>query len=366
MPSAKRDAFLDLVESLDPDTAVADLRAAAVAPSTRGTYSSEVEKYVAFVDRFNAAHGTSHSAFPASVAVVELFAAFLKASSYRNPAVAFFAVLRAAKDRGQPEGWMPAGKQQDILNGLERGKAGEEQARPINMPLLRRLAAGVKSQQDMDVFVAVLAAFFMLVRVDSLTKLRSSDILPLPNGGTQVRVGNLKGEIKISDHKFEFEQLQDPPAPFQISFLSPDNRPVRRSIPCCPASLLRLLRTEAVESGRASLVAFPTAQKLQRSFDVLVSRSGIENVEEGRARKLYTMHSTRVGGVCSLLKAGLEPRVVSAIAAWASDQVRRYGDMVMRLPGCATAFPFYNPVALAGSYRAGNDGSPAAKRVKRG
>lgn len=56
-----------------------------------------------------------------------------------------------------------------------------------------------------------------------------------------------------------------------------------------------------------------------------MSKTTIINAVEGRRRAPYTVHPTRIGAVCYLPKAGLDPEIISKLANWSSNQIGRYG-----------------------------------------
>ena len=88
-------------------------------------------------------------------------------------------------------------------------------------------------------------------------------------------------------------------------------------------------------------------RRLQR----LMAKTAIVNAVEGWHRALYTVHSTRVGAVCYLVKSGLDPVIISRLANWSSDQIGRYGTRLALDPDVVVAWAFYNPVGLRGSYK---------------
>ena len=88
---------------------------------------------------------------------------------------------------------------------------------------------------------------------------------------------------------------------------------------------------------------------------VLVVRNALrsEMLIPGRKRALYTAHSSRVGGVCMLLRAGLAENIISNICNWESNMVKRYGKKLALQPTLVEAYKFYNPKSLKNSYTKG-------------
>ena len=89
-----------------------------------------------------------------------------------------------------------------------------------------------------------------------------------------------------------------------------------------------------------------------RSLDKLCEAAGIENHVEGRKHALYTAHSSRVGGVCILLRAGLPENIVSNICNWESDIIKRYSKRLALEPSLVEPYKFYNPKAFSHMYNA--------------
>jgi hypothetical protein len=197
----------------------------------------------------------------------------------------------------------------------------------------------------------------------------------------RVKVSKLKNVIRVAGHNFEFERLEpsDDYPSFKCGAGAASGgvkRGFSREVRCDPCSILIELSNRAKQAGRSSLVEFRSKQALARAFEKLIEKAGIPNSEPGREHKCYTLHSCRVGGTCTLLKAGLEPKVISALAMWTSEQIDRYGVMVMCMPSLVCPFQFFNPRELAGAYGRGDaggsgsgssgDAEPARKRIKRG
>jgi hypothetical protein len=124
----------------------------------------------------------------------------------------------------------------------------------------------------------------------------------------------------------------------------------------------RMLTRARLDStkGKNPTIAGVKKGSWQREFDHLAERAGIVNFEVGRARRCYTPHSTRVGGTCMLIRAGLDMKIISALADWSSDMVEHYGKKVMLNPECIEPIAFYSPKALARSYGGVGQGAGSA------
>ena len=86
-------------------------------------------------------------------------------------------------------------------------------------------------------------------------------------------------------------------------------------------------------------------KSLQRRMKQLFEVAQIATRVAGRKKQLVTTHSTRVGAVCYLLKAGLSEAVVSGLVQWSSQQVQRCGNRPIVDPGLVQAFAFLTQLA---------------------
>ena len=110
---------------------------------------------------------------------------------------------------------------------------------------------------------------------------------------------------------------------------SGDFRPIwthLRVIPLCPVDAFRLWRSRAVGAGPSRAAQCGADQALIRRLSHLCTVAGIPQRDPGRNRNLFTAHSTRVAGVCYLLRAGVPEWVVSIVANWSLDQIKRYAN----------------------------------------
>ena len=107
--------------------------------------------------------------------------------------------------------------------------------------------------------------------------------------------------------------------------------------------MFRLLRQKAVDARQRYVAQCGGYTTLLRRMALLFERADVPMHQTGRARNLYSIHSTRVGSVCYLLRAGLSEQVIKALADWSSDQIRRYAHKVMFNPELVEPWAFYNP-----------------------
>ena len=216
-----------------------------------------------------------------------------------------------------------------------------EQASPLTVPVLRKLAAAVETDKDFVLLLFLVAAIFCVGRADCFLHLRPEDIEDLGPDRVKVSLRNLKGQKRKRTLAPVFRRLpgQQPTshfAPLQTS---------RGEIVLCPVFVFRLLHAKATVV-RAEFVAQcknATYKTMWRLLDVLLTKAKVEQHAPGRDRKLFSMHSTRVAAVCYLLRAGLTETVVKALADWTSDQIARYGSRLILDPELVEPWPFYNP-----------------------
>ena len=111
----------------------------------------------------------------------------------------------------------------------------------------------------------------------------------------------------------------------------------------CPVFVFRLLRQKAMDARHKYVAQCGGYTTLLRRMTLLFERADVPMRQAGRARNLYSIHSTRVAAVCYLLRAGLSKQVIKTLADWSSDQIRRYARRVMFDPELVEPWAFYNP-----------------------
>eukprot|EP00392_Amoebophrya_sp_AT5.2_P003250 g3255.t1 len=330
--TAQQRAFLETVRAVDPETAVRELRADACSARTRQTYAPGVNLYAQAMRELN------RLSFPASVEGVEIFAAYLKKSAvYINPEVYFWAVVRENKTRGHPE--IPKAPLKDMVTALTRGLPEQEQCEPLGVRQLRLLAAAVKSVGDRDCLLSLTCALFTLSRVDAFLGLTGGHVV-FTADSVKVELHKLKGETRETKHAVSFEAVQG------HEVLVTQHGPV----PLCPVAAFRAYCDRAKGGAQSAIARCTNYQSFSRAFNRLAIAAGIEVECEGRRRAMFTAHSTRVGGVCTLLACGLAESCITVVCNWHSDQVKRYARRVLLDPQLVEPFAFYNPRALKGAY----------------
>ena len=130
----------------------------------------------------------------------------------------------------------------------------------------------------------------------------------------------------------------------------------------CPVAAFRLLRARAIGAGAGRAAQCGSADAFRRRLDHLCETAGVPQRDPGRNRKLFTAHSTRVAGVCYLLRAGVPEWVVSILANWSSDQVKRYANRLALHPGLVSPWGFFSHPR--DDMRAGSAGPPPKRRKR--
>ncbi len=330
-------AFRRTVSDFSPGQVVAELREARTAPKTARTYSAAENLYELSCERAGV------QAWPATQRSLEIFAGYLKKSgAYLNPTVYFFGAIDGHKRRCNntaenfPKAWV-----NDICTALERGLPPQEQCEPMTVSFFRKLGHAVSTEKDFSTLLCLVGAFFAVARADCFLHCSPHDIALL---GDRVRVTltNLKGEKRKSALEPVFEPLGAlEPAPLTTAL---------GAIRLDPTRVFSALRERAIAAAAATVALTDSYQKMHRQVLHLIQKAGILNEVEGRRRHLYSAHSTRVGAVCTLLKAGLDQNTISTLANWTSDMIIRYGRRVALDPGLVENFPFFNPRSSSGSY----------------
>ena len=244
-----------------------------------------------------------------------------------------------------------------LVTALERGLPPQEQAEPLLIPVLRSLGAAVSTEVDFTTVLGLVCALFTLARVESFLTLCPEDVQDVGRDRVRVRLSRLKGERRrgVVDPVFE-----------RLAACAGEFRPIWTPlgvVPLCPVQAFRLLRLRARNVGAPTVAQCDTDQTLIRRLSHLCRRAGVQQRDPGRDRNRFTAHSTRVAGVCYLLRAGVPEWVVSILANWSSDQVKRYARRLALDPGLVLPWAFFNP--SANEMHEATVTSPPPKRRKR-
>jgi hypothetical protein len=230
----------------------------------------------------------------------------------------------------------------DLFTGLERGAKEEEQAWPATVTFISRLYEVAQNAHDLETWLILAESTLSCQRIDSFMGLDETDV-SFTSGQKRVKLEfrHLKGEKKNKTHTVEFERLT------QGVVKVNNTKYGKRNL--CPVELMSTIVELKRDSGRDTLFSMKYATYL-RSLSKLCDAAGIANHCEGRRRALYTAHSSRVGGVCMLLRAGLSENVVSNICNWDSDIIKRYSKRLALEPSFVEPYKFYNPISLSHLY----------------
>ena len=135
--------------------------------------------------------------------------------------------------------------------------------------------------------------------------------------------------------------------------------PIFGKLELCPVAVFRKLRERAKGLSLCNI----GKGEFQRTLNHLLKKAKIPNNAPGRERQLYTQHSTRVTGTCYLLRCGLLPLIISAIADWSSDMVSRYGRRILLNPLLVEPVKFYNPKSMGSSHGPVGNGLAQERKV---
>ena len=173
------------------------------------------------------------SPWPPTLESMELFAAFLRASTkagpdaYKAPVGYWWAILQEARDRGHYVSFDPRWADR-VVAGLERGMPEHEQALPLTVPLLCWIGAAVATEKDMVLLLSLVAAIFCVARADCFLHVRPSDIVDIGPDRVQVVLHCLKWTKRVRTNALVFRRLRR-------SRLGPTSAPSARQVvtSCC-------------------------------------------------------------------------------------------------------------------------------------
>ena len=346
--TANQTAFYAAVESVPALDALQLIRSARTADSTKGTYRAAVPLYEVACAKVGLAP------WPPSQDTLYLFAGYLKVSmAFAAPATYWWAIVDEARER-RCSFCLDRDWAKGVIVGLERGLAQQEQASSLTVPVLRLLGAKASTSVDFNTVMGLVCALFTVTRVDFFLTLGTDDIQDVGGDKVRVMLSKLKGERK--------RQFLDPVCE-RLPSCAGEFRPILTPagvIPLCPVGAFCLLRDRAVKAWVSRVAKCNTCQTLIRCLLHLCNRAGFPQHDPGRTRRLCTAHSTRVVGVCYVLRAGVPESVVSILANWSSNQVQRYADRLALDPGLVSPWAFFNPSANA--MHVGSVRPPPSKR----
>jgi hypothetical protein len=304
---------------------------------TQNAYSSYFEHYRDFCERRRKQGELGYlESDPLTDAKLEDFAGNLKKSTFKGASktTIFAAALSEVKHN-----LTTAEVRSRLFTALERGEDDSEQAFPLGLAEFRALFRAAVTQKDIDVCLALAGAFFFIKRRDEFVSLKKEHIV-FTEGLVKARFVKTKGKAKkLTNYWIELEALPDAPA--LDCLLLP-------GLKFCPVTVMKLLTSRAT----SNLIAFSGKDaSMLNHLKHLIPRSGLQVRAAGRSRDCYSVHSTRVGAACTLLKAGLSGDVVKSVADWDSQKsLDHYAQMVTLQPSLVEAFRFYNPEALKNKY----------------
>lgn len=230
----------------------------------------------------------------------------------------------------------------DLYVGLERDAKESEQSWPSTIRILSSLYKAVSNEHDFETWLIFAESTMVLQRIDSFMGIEEEDV-KFSDGQRRAKMDfhKLKGEKRSKTHTVEFERITT--GAVQVENLKYGKRNL------CPVELMSTIIKRKHDAGRDTLFSMKYGTYL-RSLSKLCEAAGIENHSPGRRRALFTAHSSRVGGVCMLLRAGLAENVISNICNWDSDIIKRYSKRLALEPSFVEPYKFYNPKALAHLY----------------
>jgi hypothetical protein len=222
----------------------------------------------------------------------------------------------------------------------------------------------------MEFLLNFLGAWFLCARAQSFLSIKTDSV-----AFRKTQAGRALVTLKITvakgkgsfEHKPELEATKGAIKTPRIEL--PNLESGATFLDLCPVAVFRELKERSTSdtlsnfgAGDAGYRKWYTATRtffLKSGYDL---KAEIDNPE--RKRFGYTLHSTRVGGVCTLLRAGLSPAIITTLAMWESEMIDHYARVVHLRPSCVEPMRFYNPEQLSECYKAASSAEPARKRRK--
>ncbi|KAJ9439973.1 hypothetical protein DIPPA_29531 [Diplonema papillatum] len=344
--TAQRRALRSALRTHVPERARDHIRSLYTAAKTKAVYSSNTAEYVAWCSEDGV------EPYPTSVRRLEVFGgclSLMESSMYKTPHALIKAIVAENLARGfvlhDPVGDIPR-----LLRALEKEAPDTVQKEPLGLEQFRHVFRAVRSVDEYSAALQLLGEHFTLLRSCSMQSIRTEDIR-LSKDRVRVVWHCSKGRGNCT-RELCFDRIDLVP-PLLLPD-APNGAPAR--IRYCPVEVFSLLKKMALARGAELLCPFPTYAKYYGVLCGTEARRGVldslRNLSSaGRCGNPYGTHSARVGGCCTLLKAGMDPDQVVTMGDWAdAAMIRRYGEKVLRDPHCVQAVRFYCPVTLAHVY----------------
>ena len=290
--------------------------AAAIAPSTRRTYSAAEKKYLTFC--------TLHrwDPVPASDMTLSCFATHLTHTVRPQSIHVYLAAVRHMHaEFGLPDPTADADLLPRVLRGIKRsiGCAGDHRRTrlPITFAVLRRIADAISQSQHLHqdklmLKAAVLLAFFGFLRCAEFTS---------PPTGFDPSAHATKGDITWTPGgPLLFRIKQSKTDPFRNGHTVTIGR---AEAPYCPVTAVLAYLVSSGQKEAAPLFQYWSGSPLSRqAFTQEVRRllltAGVTNARQ------YAGHSFRIGAATTAAAAGVPDWMIRAMGRWRSDCVLRY------------------------------------------
>ncbi|KAJ9460746.1 hypothetical protein DIPPA_02769 [Diplonema papillatum] len=344
--TTQRLALRDVLRTQTSEHARDHMRSKYTTEGTKAAYKSNTAEYVSWCNEEGVAP------YPASVRRLEAFGGCLTmmgSSSYKTP----HALVKAIVAENLAKGFVlsdPAGDVPRMLRALEREAPDAEQKEPLGLEQFRQIFSEVRSVDGYSAALQLLGEHFTLLRARSMQAIRTEDVV-FGEGKVRVvwRISKGKGNCTRA-LCFDEINLVSP----LLLPSAPDGAPGR--VRYCPVEVFSLLKRMALARGSELLCPFTTYSSYYGALCGTGARRGVlqdlnQQGPAGRNGNVYGTHSARIGGCCTLLRAGMDPDQVVTMGDWADvGMVRRYGERVLRDPHCVQPVRFYCPDTLAHVY----------------
>ena len=284
-----------------------------LAPSTRRSYRSGQRRFVEFCSSFSLLH-PSGSPYPASDAILELFASFLSSSVSHQTIKCYLAAVRSLHiEQGLGDPLANTLRLERVLRGIKRSQASRGPPRPPRLPVTKDTMLIIRSMLDLSIpdscmlWAAACTAWFGFLRVSEFT---------CPPSGFSPELHLSFSDLAVDSHTH--------PSGVVLLIKASKTDPFRKGFhlllprtdgPLCPVTALSVyLHVRGDSPG--PLFRFSNSVPLSRPHvtDWLRSILAAAGVQGN-----YSSHSFRIGAATSASAAGIPDSLIRTLGRWSSD-----------------------------------------------
>ena len=224
-------------------------------------------------------------------------------------------------------------------------KQNAAQAPGCNIANLQRLASAASTPEEEDIVLSCAFEFLACQRHSTLSAMKSSDItFDKSMDSVFVAVNKVKNHVDYKDATttvpIQFERLETPLTATTRSGIE---------ISFCMHQVCEMMIDRASSTRMMNQTNY---EQLHRGLKALCEKA--HNIEWGPVpsdKRHYTTHSFRVGGICTLIRSGLSPSIITSLALWRDqNQILKYATVANLQPGSYQPYRFFNPRGHEANY----------------